>query len=482
VPTSKREVRCLVVRGWGQVPEEHSFELTRNEKIPFNFVTVEARGPQFHAILKADNWNVASSIVADEVALDSAYKRLAASAARPRPFERAAFPADDGRQVQYEGKIKIAGGQELTYTALVRVVGSEKVREDVGRWLEMEVTSQKMGAKRHREAARLLVNQTRYENDRKFVVEKGTFYIGDQDAFDWNNGNLKQAQEGLWLLERPLPGPQERFGVHDVLTLMFDGPSPATPSLDAIREEFSARIVAKRLDRHYSDIRKTDPLGRGELDVQEWQSPPELMPSNYTIRRCARIPFGFYSANLELCVMSTVLGKQATVLEVTVEAKNYGQAESALDEDLVLATTERIKAVADPNWRLWDVASPELFAEYCGTVKDRVILRCRGEDRFRDYALADLSSEDAAAARQGRLWRGAAGKLLELKSDPGAPVCGEFVRLSPADNVLIRTRTGGEENARVGKLPALLKDFCEADQSVIRELDQRSKLGNKASR
>jgi hypothetical protein len=256
------------------------------------------------------------------------------------------------------------------------------------------------------------VDDERYTTLGEFQIKKGWVAFGSNDtvfAIPSNRDMSEIIDQRLILSDDPK---FRRFGVLDVLAMLFDAEFQPLSPLSVLRSEFKAERVGQSPRRSAVKI----PLG-GSLIPGELWTPPESSTSQYKIRKSSRIPFQLVDITLE----------RASQAKIALEIKNYAWLRdrtfvSSLGTDASLAvrqeeTRQRIEDTLQSNWRVWnweyEGRTYRAFAEYAGTtnwlrgINDRsnvtVILRNRRGEEIRVPSSA-LSDDDWNWAREGRIW------------------------------------------------------------------------------
>jgi hypothetical protein len=391
--------------------------LVHSDAADFSFADVQVELPSFFkATLTLDSLGNLGDRTAGEMLAEpqfaEAVRRLNESSASS-PFDRATLPAD-GSGASYGGKLTfrfMGENIDLPFTVRVQLVGSEMRASVPHRWLEIESRSHLMLSPEHTERARLLINQSRYEQG-EFVVAEGWWSYKDH-VFPYEpQGDMTVIEEDLHFLNDPLP---PRFSVHDVLALLFDARPRAAPAMSQMRTGFMALVGGpspartRTWGQHW--LRRDQQV---RTVIWTWTDGDQTSShkAGYMIKRSPRIPFDFAEVKVQA---PSGVAIAASLYDPLQDADSLLGEPSAL---VARAETTRSRVAtareAKPNWKLWTLhsgprldvlgARPLLWAEYGGTLGDAIQLREPSgkitplpRDSLRDAAQIDL-------VEGGRTW------------------------------------------------------------------------------
>jgi serine/threonine protein kinase len=457
-----------------------SLLLERSELSPFSFTHIDVKCPGFlHAWIKggvSSGWSKSKpSLTSDPVVAaprqlpkwSQMAERIAGLVRLPHPIYLPSLPPDH-TVADYTGYItlpasKISPELTINHSFTLKMLGTERLSGD--RWMEV-TTSSGLVRKDHVETALLCIDGAAYENG-SCKVNQGWLILGsdvaeladDADVFEFDpEGDISLAEEGLQCLNKPLPA--ARFGVHDLLSLMFDGKMKSS-RLGAMREHFAderlleGRVPAKKPGVHTRPD-QTYNTAVWSLAAKEVKSPGEPHGGFYTIVRGPTLPFNYASAEITSPTnffFKAVL-KDFKVATPDKERGSLHSEKAKLNAAMKRTAKEIATETARPNWRMWTLnkAPYRLFAEFGGTDTGKVVLRTKAST-LSVWDREDFQDEDREVIDRGREWMNVSGG----KSF--------FGKLSRSDS------KGLSFKKETGTAAALSPDiFAVADKQIIGEL------------
>jgi hypothetical protein len=426
VTGSKGDVPCYIVSSRSRHASLHlpGYFMARNKSEPFGFVRLEANTRMLKALCVSKSTGTGAALN-----WDSELQRLKKDLLAPRTkvesklaWHQSSIPAEPA-MTKWRGTIMLDGQRKQMLQITAMALDTEECDDAICRWIELEVSNALDGGQdSHWEAARLLVDEKRYRDLGILDIKTGWLAFGDREhvfRFPEDRDLTEISEQRLVLFEDPK---FMRFGVVDVLSMLFDADcSPRSP-LSVLRNSMPGYRQGQSPER--SAVRITLPDG-DPIPGESWDS-PENSPVKYRIRKSNRIPFNLVDVSFDLAPKANI------VLEirehVSLMDRKY---KSLLDSKEALMTREentlnRLKDEEKINSRVWTWEHQgrtfKAYAEYGGTatwldkINDTsnvtVILR---DKRGREILVpsAALSSDDWNWARNGRHWDAFKGKNNE---------------------------------------------------------------------
>lgn len=421
-----------------------SLLLERSREVPFSFGRIDVNSDYFQGHIKMISCSRPdqSAIAEQPPLLDwtKVAKQIADLPARPHPIDMADLP-DDGQGSVYSGSVTSPLGK-LPIDFELRMRGSVMILGKPHRWLEVTAASGD-----HEEQVLLCIDEQAYL-DGEFRIKHGWFLLGD-DVFSYSHdGDLSGIEETLLRLDKQLPA--IRFGVHDVLSLMFDA-KMAESSFKNTRNLLRGERLAGLLERSHTRGRFT--LLGETYHTDKWELPaPATNANSYKLERARRLPFNFTSATIAFD------GKVfAAELQRITEGSSLATPDQVELAGLEKKTAERAARIK-PNWKLWTVGgtTSRIWAEYVGSYSDGVATKVvlRGDD-FPEVRFLELhgfkNEDDLAAIDRGRQWLSRSGEEM---------FWGEFVK---SDKKGLYFEVAGKSAPVVHQLA----DFSKRDQQCI---------------
>ncbi len=415
VPNSRGEVPCYVVssRHREDSSDKVGYFMARNKREPFSFVRLEVNTPIMKALCVITGSGVGNVDASELSRVEKSIIEIPPENERNQYWDRATIPTESA-STTLQGVIAIDTKPRQLIQTTVSTLGTETVDNVQCRWLEVEASSTlERGEDPYFEAARILVDDEQYRLLGKFEIKKGWIAYGDKEtvfAVPYNRNLQEIAHQRLILMEDPK---FQRFGVVDVLSMLFDADFLPPSQLSLLRKAIrSDRVGMSPICTPVDIVVGGAPAIPGEL----WTS-PENSEFEYQIRKASQIPFNLVDVVL----------KRGSMAKISLEIKNHVWFNNAtfpgvLGSDRLLAahhaeTQSRVEEASNVNWRVWtwqhEGRTFKAFAEYAGTttwfgaVSDRsnvvVVLRNRRGDEIRVPSSA-LSDDDWNWARNGRIW------------------------------------------------------------------------------
>lgn len=384
-----------------------------NDDVPFGFMQL---------MIKNDNFRLKCSYLSsndthlpappDKLSFDQEATVVASLPKfEPDPIGEALLPPAEGALAKYLGSLERDGQPAIDFEAQLRMGGTEQEQGVDLRVLEIRaVTFPPMNGARHVEEARLRIDPKRYQAG-EFRIEDGWFQTQGETFLFEPGGDLTKAEDGLLMLGKRLPN--NRFSVHDFLGLMFGAQLRASASVGKLRTDVRRRLLTTGQHRVFEEA-QFPRRGRPSLTADRWTIPKrEGQPLNYEIVRSRMVPFDFCRVDFE------ILQPQKFKLVTGLDDDQQRDAPSLFvgtappTQFSYDTTRRRIEGKAsNPNEKVWRDAAGKLieFAEFAGTTidatakrVDKVLLQPQDGELIQKK-LSELSSADQEWIAQGRYW------------------------------------------------------------------------------
>ncbi len=415
VDNGRGAVPCYVVSSRKKNDSENTpgYFLSRRKAEPFAFVRLEVFTPLMKALCVLTGSGAGSANMAEVKAIQSRTIDPMAANSTKRFWDRASLP-NENASTSWQGAISIANAPRQIIQVSASCLGSDVVDEIPCRILEVEVSSTfDQGSNEHWEAARLFVDEEKYTTLGRFEILQGWLAIGDSDTVF----QIPKDKDLSAIIDQRLILFQEpnfrRFGVVDVLAMLFDAEFSPASHISILRKELGVdRIGLNPKRTAVSIVIGSAPPIPGEL----FESPKET-EARYRIRRAPVVPFNLIDVILDRKPLASMSFQIEDYIRRGNRPIPQVLGSSFRLDDSAKQTSERVELSKITNWRVWswehEGRTFKAWAEYAGTTgwmkendrsKVHVLLRNRRGEELRVPSSA-LSDDDWNWARKGRTWK-----------------------------------------------------------------------------
>lgn len=393
----------------GYQGETRLYQMVRNDQeVPFSFLEIEVDIPrQFRARL---SYHQSSRIDPETLLPTNGATLVAAAEARaslfqtlkptPNYYDRAAFPAGEASSY-YAGAIQIGNLPKFGFRIYLYARGQEMFEERVCRRLEIEVESLLPNrATPWVESAVLYVDQEKL-GDGEFeivaawlMLDSETFALDAATDFDnFARDLVKLGRERASL----------KLGVHDALVLMFDARVQSSSEIGKLRQHLREILTLQGIEKLG---RKEDALlydnRTAVAMVYELPAPEPSAPPLFRLKRVSSLPFAFANVVISL--------PEKFEFNAAIRGEDWEGLPALEAAALQLAAAKSKEALGKldrTNWRVFthlNAGRKEfLWAEFGGVHNGVAHVRAASGEYFR-LPLLELSADDRAFIREGRVW------------------------------------------------------------------------------
>ncbi len=411
IQLSRGIFECYVVSSRSHEEDKSAvgWSIARTREIPFEIARMEVNSPILIATCSDEDYSDKADT--DPAKLSQILAYLAtreidpAKLPKPHPRNLATIP-NLPSSITVGGTINRGSLPEnIQFTA--RMLGTEVIDRKSLHWLEFDLTIDPAG-ERYREIARLLVDASEYPGG-PLKIERGWFAFDDGTTVlplpkDHNldpiiNARLQVSAEPHF----------KNTGIVDLMSMFFNTDCDASSRLADSRRKLDGLINTRPIGKpvHWPHNK----LGVLHCNLYETT---DAEPIAYKFYRCNQVPFGF--AEIKIGVsnqLSIHLGlENYQLLGEPFETSPLGSKEHLAS--LELATSQRLAARAQINWRVWtwedSGKTHKVWAEFGGTVESTKSVRKEVLlwDEFKNerrIPLALFVPADRRWIDQGRVWQ-----------------------------------------------------------------------------